>query len=163
MNLHGAQESSCCACCCVLFSRDNNQLRILPWYGRQEEESVFKYLLECACLESQGLWYMKEDPVLETMGTNGLYHLNRSRKTHLYRSNHVKKDPSEEDKQEGMDVNNVLQEMQAVGDLTASFLELLQRDVDVLAQTIHLLQMTNRPRFVSAKPPCLTGILASFS
>lgn len=91
MNLHGVQESSCCACCCVLFSRDNNRLRILPWYGRQEEESVFKYLLECACLESQGLRYMKKDPVLETMGTNGLYHLNRSRKTHLYRSNHVKK------------------------------------------------------------------------
>lgn len=60
-----------------------------------------------------------------------------------------------------MGANNVLQEMQAVRDLTASFLELLQRDVDVLAQTIHLLQMTNRPRFVSAKPPCLTGMLAS--
>lgn len=60
-----------------------------------------------------------------------------------------------------MDANNVLEEMEAVRDLTASLLELLQRDVDVLAQTVHLSQMTNRPCFVSAKPPCLTGIPAS--
>lgn len=52
--------------------------------------------------------------MLETMGTTGLYLLNHSRRAHLYQSNHVKKDPSEEDKEEGMDADNVLEEMESV-------------------------------------------------
>lgn len=60
---------------------------------------------------------MKEGPILESMGTTGLYLLNHSRRALLYQSNHVKKDPSEENKQEGMDADNVLEETEAVREI----------------------------------------------
>jgi len=62
-----------------------------------------------------------------------------------------------------MDADNVLEEMEALRDQAASLLELLPRETWTcwLRPSTSYRQMTNRPCFVSAKPPCLTEILAS--
>lgn len=116
------------------------------------------------CLESKGLRLFKEDPMLETMGTTGLYLLNHSRRAHLYQSNHVKKDPSEEDKQEGMDADNVLEETEVVRDtwLLPCWSSCWERPVHAGSSPLPLTgKWPTGPALVSAKPPCLTGIPAS--
>lgn len=100
--------------------------------------------------------------MLETVGTTGLYLLNHSRRACLYPSNHVRKDPSEEDKQEDVDAGDVLEETEALGETGllpcwSSCQEGPERAGSGRPSLTNDQQAALRP----AKPPCLTGIPAS--
>lgn len=102
------------------------------------------------------------DPMLETVETTGLCLLNHSRRACLYPSNHVRKDPSEEDKQEAMDAGNVLEEMEALRETRllpcwSSCQERPERSDSGCPSLTNDQQALLR----LAKPPCLTGIPAN--
>lgn len=159
IKLHEVHENSC-ACCCSLFSRDNN--------GITSGRDYFQVFSGFCCLESKTLRYLKEDAMLETMRTTGLYLVNHCRRAHLYQSNHLKKTLLKKTNRRKWMLIKCWRKWRRLDRLGCFPVRTSSKsDLDVLAQACCLLQTNDQQAlFCPSKvtlPNCVSSLLASAS